>query len=82
MLVPFVWFFYGHPSTYCWWDDAGRFREVRQGEGCEQGDPLVPALFVLGGAAASLHPHEGLAAFLDGVYVVTTSPGARVTRVP
>ena len=60
-------------------------REVRQGEGCEQGDPLAPALFALGqhdalvGAAASPHPYEELAAFLDfdDVYVVTTSPGAR-----
>ena len=82
-LVPFVRLFYGQPSTYCWWDDAGRLREVRQGEGCEQGDPLAPALFALGqhdalvGAAATLQPHEELAAFLDDVYVVTTAPGAR-----
>ena len=82
-LVPFVRLFCGQPSTYCWWDDAGRLREVRQGEGCEQGDPLAPALFALGqhdalvGAAATLQPHEELAAFLDDVYVVTTAPGAR-----
>ena len=42
-LLPFVCMFYGRPSTYSWWDDQGRCRDVKQGEGCEQGDPLAPA---------------------------------------
>ena len=41
-LVPFVRMWYGDPSTYFWWDVAGQCREVSQGEGCEQGDPLAP----------------------------------------
>ncbi|OLP97981.1 132 kDa protein [Symbiodinium microadriaticum] len=40
-LVPFVRLFYGQPSTYCWWDNEGNCRNIAQGEGCEQGDPLA-----------------------------------------
>ena len=63
-LLPFVRVFYGRPSTYCWWDSAGRLRDIPQGEGCEQGDPLAPALFALGqheslaSAAAALDPQR------------------------
>jgi len=32
-LLPFVRMFYGQPSTYSWWDDQGRCRDVKQGEG-------------------------------------------------
>ena len=41
-LLPFVRLFYGSPSSYCWWDSAGRCRDVPQGEGCEQGDASLP----------------------------------------
>ena len=41
-LLPFTRMFYGRVQL--WWDN----REVRQGEGCEQGDPLAPALYALG----------------------------------
>ena len=63
-LVPFVGMWYGDPSTYLWWDAAGNCREVSQGEGCEQGDPLAPALYALGqhgalsSAASALAPSE------------------------
>ena len=79
-LLPFVRMFYGKPSSYCWWDEAGRCRDVPQGEGCEQGDSLASALFALGQhealrtAASQLHPEDTLMAFLDDLYVVT-SPG-------
>ena len=46
--IPFVRLFYGSPSTYCWWDSAGRCRDVPQGEGCERGDALAPVLFAFG----------------------------------
>ena len=58
-------------------------RSIRQGEGCEQGDALAPALYALGQHAAlvaadqRLQPGECLAAFLDDVYVVTTPARAR-----
>ena len=54
--------------------------DVPQGEGCEQGDPLAPALFALAQhealrtAASQLHPEDAFMAFLDDLYVVT-SPG-------
>ena len=85
-LLPFVRLFYGGQSSDCWWDAEGRCRDVAQGEGCEQGDPLAPALFALGqhsalcSAASALHPAETLVAFLDDLYVVTTRGRARVCR--
>ena len=46
--LPFVLQFYGRPSMYFWEDDLGEVHEILQGEGGEQGDPLMPALFALG----------------------------------
>jgi len=66
-----------------WWDATGQRRTIRQGEGCEQGDALGPALYALGqhdalaAADAQLRPGECLAAFLDDVYLVTTPARAR-----
>ncbi|CAE7916323.1 unnamed protein product [Symbiodinium sp. KB8] len=47
-LVPFVRLWYGQESTYYWWDASGARQSIRQGEGCEQGDALAPALYALG----------------------------------
>ena len=61
--------FFGQPSQYCWWDSEGLLREMPQGEGCEQGDPLAAARFALGQhdplarAAASLDPQDDFLAF-------------------
>ena len=85
-LLPFVRLFYGRTCIYYWWDDTGRRREVRQGEGCEQGDPLAPALYAIGQHAAllaaqsRLQADEEVFAFLDDLYVLTTLPRARVAR--
>ena len=74
---------YGQQSTYFWWDAAGQRRTIRQGEGCEQGDALAPALYALGqhdaiaAADAQLRPGECLAAFLDDVHLVITPARAR-----
>ena len=78
-LLPFVSQFYGQPSQYLWEDDEGRrvCHTIPQGEGGEQGDPLMPALFALGQHSAlvavqeSLQPTERLMAFLDDVYLVS-----------
>ena len=84
-LLLFVRMFHGRPSTYSWWDDQGRCRDVKQGEGCEQGDPLAPALFALGQhdalhrAAAGLHPDDSWVAFLDELYITTTPSRARTS---
>ena len=47
-MVPFMRLFHGSPSTFLWEDDEGTVHHVRQGEGGEQGDPLMPLLFSLG----------------------------------
>ena len=54
-LLPFVRLFYGEASEYLWTDDGGTTHHIPQGEGGEQGDPLMPALFALG-------QHDGLEA--------------------
>ncbi|OLP88256.1 hypothetical protein AK812_SmicGene30452 [Symbiodinium microadriaticum] len=46
-MLPFVRLCYGAPSTFVWTDDEGVSHLVSQGEGGEQGDPLMPALFAL-----------------------------------
>ena len=82
-LLPFVRGFYARQSVYLWWDSPGVCHRILQGEGCEQGDPLAPALYALaqhdGLAAASqgLRSGDRLAAFLDDLYVSTTASRAR-----
>ena len=75
-ILPFLKQFYSSPSTYIWEDDMGTQHEVTQGEGGEQGDPLMPMLFCLGqhGALAAvegrLKASEKLFAFLDDIYLI------------
>jgi hypothetical protein len=75
-MLPFVRLSYGQASTYLWQDDAGVSHVIRQGEGGEQGDPLMPALYALGQHPALVHaaqhllPGELLFAYLDDVYAV------------
>ena len=82
-LLPFAKAFYGQTSTYYWWDDGGTRHTIAQGEGCEQGDALAPALFALGqhagllAAATQLQPGETLAAYLDDLYILTSPTRAR-----
>ena len=45
--VPFVRQFYGSPSRCLWENDFGEVHDIDQGEGGEQGDPLMPMLFSL-----------------------------------
>ena len=57
--------------------------EIRQGEGGEQGDALMPALYALGqaqslrNAHADLLPGELLIPYLDDLYIVTRPGRAR-----
>lgn len=82
-LVPFACAFYGHESTFLWWDADGVCHEIRQADGCDQGDALAPAYFSLAqhgalqAAADMLEPGEFLAAYLDDVYLVTRPERAR-----
>ena len=76
-IMPFVRMFYGQPSSYFWEGDDGTVYHIEQGEGGEQGDPLMPLLFALGqhtalcGIDNSLGADDHLMAFLDDVYFVT-----------
>ena len=63
--IPFVRSFYGSPSSYLWEDSSGITHTIPQGEGGEQGDPLMPLLFSLG-------QHAALQA-IDSDYIVTTA---------
>ena len=47
--LSFVLQFYGNPSSYLWEDDLGETHEIMQGEGGEQGDPLMPMRSTLWG---------------------------------
>ena len=44
-LLPFVRASYMSPSRYSWDDNSGQRHEIRQHEGGEPGDPLMPLLF-------------------------------------
>ena len=75
--LPFVLQFYGNPSSYLWDDDQGETHEIMQGEGGEQGDPLMPMLYALGqhqalrSVQSQLLHDERLLAFHDDIYVVS-----------
>ena len=77
-VLPFVRLFYGNPSTFLWGNDFGGVHSVLQGEGGEQGDPLMPMLFSLGqlaalmAVAARLRDGERLFAFLDDLCIITS----------
>ena len=83
--VPFVRQFYGTPSRYLWEDAEGLVHDIDQGEGGEQGDPMMPLLFSLGQHPAlcavqrQLQRDELIFAFLADIYV-KTSP-ARVSQM-
>ena len=76
-LLPFVRSIYSQPSRYVWQDEAGNLHEIRQHQGGEQGDPLMPLLFsvaihnALNEAKQEMLDGEELFAFLDDVYVVS-----------
>ncbi len=82
--LPFVRLSYASRTEYVWADEEGEEHLIHQGEGGEQGDPLMPLLFSLGihdalvEVAASLLPGEDLVAFLDDVYVLCRPERVRV----
>ena len=75
-LVPFVRQWYGSPTTFHWEDCRGHTHVIQQGDGGEQRDALMPALFCL-----ALHPalldiratipaDAEIIVYLDDLYVV------------
>ena len=75
-VLPFVRQFYGHLSAHLWEEDMGNVHEIAQGEGGEQGDPLIPLLFSLGqhrslqSISGRLRAGEKIMAHFVDVYVV------------
>ena len=71
------------PFVRVWQDEAGNFHEIRQHEGGEQGDPLMPLLFslaihnALNEAKQEMWDGEELFAFLDDVYIVSSPERTR-----
>ena len=80
--LPFVRLFNGSPSEYLWEDATGTVHTIPQGEGGEQGDPLMPLLFSVGqhssleAVGAQLRRGEHLLAFLDDIHMVTRPEGS------
>ena len=70
--LPFVRLFYSEPSAYLWEDSAGKVHTIHPGEGGEQGDLLMPLLFLaqnvcLEALQRRMHPTERLLAYLDDI---------------
>ena len=69
---------YGSQSRFVWTDAEGTTHIIEQGEGGEQGCPLMPAVFVLAqhdglvAASQNLLPSERVFSSLDDLYLVTT----------
>ena len=68
--------FHGRSSEYLWEMDNGEVHRIPQGEGGEQGDPMMPLLYSLGqhGALEAVNDRltrgERLLAFLDDTFIV------------
>ena len=75
-LLPFVRQWYARVSRFWWHDEQGTGHWIEQGDGGEQGDAMMPALFCLAMRRAleeiqALLPAGALVfAYLDDVYVV------------
>ena len=69
-IIPFVWCFYGSPSTYLWEDETGNVQHI------PEGDLLMPFLFEMGlhvsAMKAKLRNGEKEIVFLNDVYVICT----------
>lgn len=82
-VLSFVRLSSAEPTKYVWTDAAGIDHFVAQGEGGEQGDPLMPLLFALGihdafhDVAQRLRPGEDICAFLGDVYVLCSPERVR-----
>ena len=59
-IMPFVRQFCGQPSTFLWESDDGTVHQIEQGQGGEQGDPLMPLLFALGQHASLCATRDSL----------------------
>ena len=81
-LAPSIRQRYGVQSEFRWVDEQGTPRAIRQGDGREQGDALMPKLFCLPLHLAlteirrRLPPSVDIVAYLDDVYAVCSPSDA------
>ena len=74
-VLPFVRQWYAGQTEFVWYDSEGQAHQITQGEGGEQGDALMPALFCLALRRAldevqSLLPAGcSVFAYLDDIYI-------------
>ena len=73
-LLPFMRLFYSSPS-FSWEDDVGTHLIIAQGEGGEQGDPLLLASTLHSWRSDRLDEGEQLVAFLDDLYALSGPDG-------
>ena len=77
-LLPLVSMLYGSQSHFLWSDQKGLVHDILQGEGGEQGCPLMPAIFALAlhnsihSADMQLAGGEHIMYLFDDLYVVIT----------
>ena len=75
-VLPFVSQFYSSASTCLWENESKVSHEIIQGEGGEQGDPLMSVFFAVGqhralvATSERLLPDEHFMAFLDDTHVM------------
>ena len=78
--LPFTRMFYGRSSQYLWETNDGEIHRIPQGEGGEQGDPMMPLLYSGStwriGSRSQFTQGERLFAFLDDTFIVTPTAAA------
>ena len=83
MLIPFIELWYGDQTEFVWRDNVGIQHIIHQGDGGEQGDALMPALFcttlkpALVEIQSRLRGTDIVVGYLDDVYVVCDRENAR-----
>ena len=76
-LLLFARFAYAEPTSYVWEDEDGGRHHIIQGEGGEQGDPLMPLLYSLGvhnslvEGKRTMRRGEYLLAYLDDTFILS-----------
>ena len=79
--IPFVRMFYGSPSTNIREDGEGVEHTILQREGGEQGDPLMPLLFLLGLCALWRPPRKNSQRMHVCLHTSTTFTSCRQTQI-
>ena len=80
--LPFGKQFYGSPSRYIWEDEKGFNHDILQGEGGEQGDPLMPTLLAALTASRTCMHHCRLSSGVMQEYRCIKARHSSATMMP